>query len=345
MAKYLDQNGLSRVWNKIKTLLSGKVDTTRKINGKALSSDIVITSDDIEYTSNGDTITDKLDSLEDTAHLHSNKSVLDGITATKVANWDNLVNGIDSSTVDYRTQQITVQDALDSLYSQCSENAEGLSFLQNSKQDKLTAGSGITITNNVISSTGGSSDNLTSDDIQHIREDDTVTTVWNEITNLQYSVGEANQGVEMLDNRKQDKLTAGSGITISNNVISASGGGSSSGGWRYIANSVRYGSYIDFIASESMLNKMVYIEFYNDSKGYSLGTITFKMNSDYKTFPVLMYDESWGNFINVSCVLLPINESTYSYRLQYIANSNSDMFIDMSEGFGIGINVYIMDIN
>lgn len=196
MAKFLDQNGLSRVWSKIKTLLNGKVDKTRKVNGKALSSDITITSDDIEYIGDGGTLTEELDYLEGKVHEHSNKSVLDGITSTKVANWDALTNGIDSSSVDYRTNQTTVQEALDDLYSRVGNPSGGT---------------------------------LTSDDIQHVREDDSVTTVWNELTNLQYSVGEANQGVERLDNRKQDKLTAGTGISIVNNVISATGGGSSSG--------------------------------------------------------------------------------------------------------------------
>ena len=47
MAKYLDQSGLSYFWGKLKALLAGYVPTTRKVNDKALSSDISLTYSDV----------------------------------------------------------------------------------------------------------------------------------------------------------------------------------------------------------------------------------------------------------------------------------------------------------
>lgn len=50
---YLDNIGLARVWSKITNKLSSYVPTSRKINGKALSSDITLTSSDIGLATAG----------------------------------------------------------------------------------------------------------------------------------------------------------------------------------------------------------------------------------------------------------------------------------------------------
>ena len=50
---YLDNIGLARVWSKITKKLSGYVPTSRKINGKALSSDITLTTSDIGLATAG----------------------------------------------------------------------------------------------------------------------------------------------------------------------------------------------------------------------------------------------------------------------------------------------------
>lgn len=50
---YLDNIGLAQVWSKITNKLSNYVPTSRKINGKALSSDITLTSSDIGLTTAG----------------------------------------------------------------------------------------------------------------------------------------------------------------------------------------------------------------------------------------------------------------------------------------------------
>lgn len=75
MAKsYLDKTGLERVWSKIKTLLSGKVD---KISGKGLSTN--------DYTQDEKT---KVSTAYSNNHTHENKSVLETITDAKVREWD-----------------------------------------------------------------------------------------------------------------------------------------------------------------------------------------------------------------------------------------------------------------
>lgn len=79
------------------------------------------------------------------------------------------------------------------------------------KQNTLTAGTGITIVNDVISATGGGGGGAVIDD----------TT-----TALDKTWSSSKIDSELDD--KQDTLTAGTGISIVNNVISATGGGGAS---------------------------------------------------------------------------------------------------------------------
>lgn len=85
------------------------------------------------------------------------------------------------------------------------------------KQDKLTAGTNITIENNVISAAGGGSDEVWIGSEEPTGDQ----TVWIDPTGSE-TAGLVTQA-ELAN--KQDKLTAGDNITIdSNNVISATGG-------------------------------------------------------------------------------------------------------------------------
>ena len=85
------------------------------------------------------------------------------------------------------------------------------------KQDKLTAGTNITIENNVISAAGGGSDEVWVGSEEPTGDQ----TVWIDPTGSE-TAGLVTQA-ELAN--KQDKLTAGTNITIdSNNVISATGG-------------------------------------------------------------------------------------------------------------------------
>lgn len=86
------------------------------------------------------------------------------------------------------------------------------------KQDKLTAGTNITIENNVISAAGGGADEVWIGSEEPTGDQ----TVWIDPTGSE-TAGLVTQA-ELAN--KQDKLTAGANITIdSNNVISATGGG------------------------------------------------------------------------------------------------------------------------
>lgn len=123
----------------------------------------------------------------------------------------------------------------------------GLSGLQNQitaqsavvsgKQDKLIAGPNITINGNVISATGagegGSSEaawGAISGDIN--AQTDLINLVGNKESEIRADVNEADSQLQAQITaqataiaEKQDKLTAGEGVTIEGNVISATGGG------------------------------------------------------------------------------------------------------------------------
>jgi len=90
-----------------------------------------------------------------------------------------------------------VEDAMSKLPSDISGFVDALANLQTGKQDKLTAGSNITITNNVISANVPSLNGY-------------ATESWVEAKGYVTDIS-----------GKQDKLTAGSNITITGNTISA----------------------------------------------------------------------------------------------------------------------------
>lgn len=106
----------------------------------------------------------------------------------------------------------TIYEAGDVLDSVNMNNLESrIAAGLNEKQNTLTAGSGITIVNDVISATGGGGGGAVIDD----------TT-----TALDKTWSSSKIDSELDD--KQDTLTAGTGISIVNNVISATGGGGAS---------------------------------------------------------------------------------------------------------------------
>ena len=114
----------------------------------------------------------------------------------------------------------------------------------NGKQEKLVAGTGITIQGNVISSTGGVNIDtaLSTTSVNPVQNkvitnalnglEQNVTNLTNEVNNLEGSVTNISnqvtnitQEITDLGDDKQDKLIAGDNITIVGNVISATGGG------------------------------------------------------------------------------------------------------------------------
>lgn len=127
------------------------------------------------------------------------------------------------------------------------------------KQDKLTAGTNITIENNVISAAGGGSDEV------WIGSDEPTgdQTVWIDPTGSE-TAGLVTQA-ELAN--KQDKLTAGTNITIdSNNVISATGGSG--------------GSYTLPVASDNTLGGVKTGTSYNKSQQVNIGGVPIRIRED-----------------------------------------------------------------
>lgn len=110
--------------------------------------------------------------------------------------------------------------------------AAALNALNDGKQDTLIAGSGITISGNVISAEGG---NLVIELTQAeydalVDKDPNAFYIITDATEINisdyYTSAQTQSAINAAVSGKQDTLIAGSGITISGNVISANGGGS-----------------------------------------------------------------------------------------------------------------------
>lgn len=138
-------------------------------------------------------VSNKEAAFEDEVHeaLEGVDTQISGLT-TDITNINTHLDGVDSDLFNINNDVSTIYNHLNTVDSAIA----GLNTAMQNKQDKLIAGANITITNNVISSTGGGSS-----------YDDT------ELRNL----------IAGLQSSKQDKLTAGDNITITGNVISATG--------------------------------------------------------------------------------------------------------------------------
>ena len=103
--KYLDNNGLSYLIQKIKIWLTGKVD---KIEGKTLTTN--------DFTND---YKKAVDDNTTARHTHGNQTVLDGITSDKIAEWDNKLDEGDMP------EEVFVWDGKSS-----SENSDNLVLFQ-----------------------------------------------------------------------------------------------------------------------------------------------------------------------------------------------------------------------
>lgn len=142
------------------------------------------------------------------------------------------------------------------------------------KQDKLTAGTNITIENNVISAAGGGSDEVWIGSEEPTGDQ----TVWIDPTGSE-TAGLVTQA-ELAN--KQDKLTAGANITIdSNNVISATGGG---------------GSYTLPVASDNTLGGVKTGAAYIKSQQVNIGGVPIRITQDGVGYIPFASDTSHGIF-------------------------------------------------
>lgn len=164
------------------------------------------------------------------------------------------------------------------------------------KQDKLTAGTNITIENNVISAAGGGSDEVWIGSEEPTGDQ----TVWIDPTGKE-TAGLVTQA-ELAN--KQDKLTAGTNITIdSNNVISASGGGGSSytftGGLTETDGTVKWNLNDKIKPYNNSVGIGNFKESSNPSfqnKGYN-NLVIGKSEGNYSTYPMFQCDGSDGSIL------------------------------------------------
>lgn len=161
-------------------------------------------------------------------------------SATTVVNltqeqYDNLPSSAKTANVLYNITDATAGDL--SQYWTSAQTQSAITQATSGLQETLSAGTGIDITDNVISATGGG---ITSGEVQSMIDDSIsgkadTSAVTQDIAaavsgKLDTSTFETYSGnVETALSGKQDTLSAGTGIQISGNVISATGGSSSGG--------------------------------------------------------------------------------------------------------------------
>ena len=141
-----------------------------------------------------------------------------------------------------------------------------------SKQTTLTAGTNITIVDNVISATGGGGSSYTAGDGIDITND--VISVTGKVDTTTYSTYTAATDTALAS--KQTTLTAGTGISIVDNVISATGGG---GGGK----AVNAGTNISITTGETAdtINCTLPISGYNSSILIKNGSNDISLNSEF----------------------------------------------------------------
>ena len=115
--------------------------------------------------------------------------------------------------------------------------AAALNYLEENKQDTLSAGTGIQISGNVISATGGGGGGNNVIEVTQAEYDALVSAGTLDLTalyvitdateidiNNYWTSAQTQSAITQAVSGKQDTLIAGDNITISGNVISASGG-------------------------------------------------------------------------------------------------------------------------
>lgn len=167
-----------------------------------------------------------------------------------------------------------------------------------SKQDKLTAGTNITIENNVISAAGGGSDEVWVGSEEPTGDQ----TVWIDPTGSE-TAGLVTQA-ELAN--KQDKLTAGTNITIdSNNVISATGSSGGGSSYTFTDGLTETDGTVKWDLNDKIkpYNNSVGIGKFKESsnpsfqnKGY-YNLVIGKSEGNYSTYPMFQCDGSDGSIL------------------------------------------------
>ncbi len=261
----IDYINSAQCQSQIDSSISGKADTSAvteaidaAVSGKVSTNDFNAYSGSVDTTLNSKASQSDLNSLSGTVTGHTADTTIH-VTSSDKTTWngkqDALVSGTNIKTINNESilgsGNITIQSEVSSAITSGDTNAvaggavydkfdeveqvtaAALNTLNTNKQDKLSAGTGIEISGNVISATGGGGGNPTveltqaeydalvsagtvSADTYYIITDATPVDMSNYYTTAQTNTLLAG---------KQDTLSAGTNITISGNVISASGGG------------------------------------------------------------------------------------------------------------------------
>ena len=225
-----DEEVTAAALNSINEALSGKQDTL--IAGE----NIVISGNVISASGGGDVTKEEFNAL-------SGKVDTDEEVIARALNQLNneILNKADSSAVTADISAISAN--IITISGKVDTNEEvvsrALNQLNVGKQNILSAGTGIDITNDVISVTGGITSGevetmisaATSGYTERFDEDEEVTAaalnVLNNALDNKADTSAVTASITAAVSGKQDTLIAGSGITISGNVISSEGGGSS----------------------------------------------------------------------------------------------------------------------
>ena len=126
-----------------------------------------------------------------------------------------------------RSKILSIED--DSGLINVGDSINSITLSLNNKQNILTAGNNITISNNTISATSGAELTSTSNITTGTIDSDNITgRAGTSITapNLLYGTTNVGTKIAELETNKQNILIAGENITITNNTISSTGGGS-----------------------------------------------------------------------------------------------------------------------
>lgn len=157
--KYLDDNGVLYLWNKIKSIFVAKEDgkglstndyTTaekNKLAGIATGANKTVVDSALSSTSTNPVqnkvINSQITTLTSASHTHSNKDVLDGITSDDYTNWQSAKNKAHTHSNKDVLDDITSTDVL----------SWNTSYLQTHEHENKTVLDGITAIDTALSST------------------------------------------------------------------------------------------------------------------------------------------------------------------------------------------------
>ena len=199
------------------------------VQNKVITSNINTINDNIDNINNNiDNINNNLSNKQDKLTAGDNITITDNIISANIPGTpssitvDTELSGASVNPVQNKviTNNInSINNNIDNI----NNNIDNININISNKQDKLTAGNNITITNNTISANipdvpasvtvdtelSGSSENPVQNKV-----------ITNNINSINNNIDNINNNLS----NKQDKLTAGDNITITGNIISASGG-------------------------------------------------------------------------------------------------------------------------